>query len=147
MQVELATERLELRPLPPAVAGELLRARERAVRELGGEIPLEWPDPDLVELLARHADMTSSEAVWSIWPIIDREARTVVSNYRWRGYATEAARALVAWAQRQPGGKFIAAASRDEHVASIRTLRRLGFRQARRRGGELRWRIDPAAVQ
>src|SRR5689334_18612079 len=81
MQVELATERLELRPLPPAVAGELLRAREQAVRELGVEIPLEWPDHDLVELLVRHAGMTSSEAVWSIWPIIDREARAVVGDF------------------------------------------------------------------
>jgi RimJ/RimL family protein N-acetyltransferase len=164
MEVALLTERLELRPLSPAAGALLLRGREKAAAVLGAEIPSEWPDPDLVWLLARHAELTPEAAVWSIWPIIDREARTVVgdftflgppseegkvgiayfivSSYRRQGYATEAASALAAWAQQQPGVHFLAAACAEENEASIRTLRRVGFRQIDRGAGELRWRMS-----
>jgi ribosomal-protein-alanine N-acetyltransferase len=111
--------------------------------------------------------MTSEAAAWSIWPIIDREHRVlvgdftflgppspegkvgiayfIVSGYRRRGYATEAGQALVPWAQQQPGVRFVSAACAEDNEASIRTLRRIGFRQTHRDGGELRWRVDPGA--
>ena len=107
--------------------------------------------------------MSADEAAWSIWLIIDRAdtlvvggvtflgppsqegtvgiAYGVVPSHRRRGYATEAARALIAWAQQQPGVKAIAAACADDNQASIRTLQRLGFRQTGRSGRELRWRL------
>lgn len=169
MEVVLATARLDLRPLSPQTAVSLLRGREEAAHELRGEIPSEWPDPGLVKLLVSHAEMTSEQAVWSIWPIIDRELGTVVgdftflgppspegkvgiayyvvSTYRRRGYAIEAATALVAWAQQQPGVRFVAAACAEDNEASIRTLRRVGFRRTRHAGGELFWRVDPPVIR
>ena len=167
MEDVVATQRLELRPLSPAAAAALLGDREQAARELGAEIPAEWPDPDLVKLLLAHADMTSDRAVWTTWPIIDRNHRTVVGDFtflgppshegevgiayyivskcRRQGYATEAATLLIAWAQQQPGVRVITAACADDNEGSIKTLRRVGFRQTHRGGGELRWRVDRPA--
>ena len=163
MQGVLTTDRLDLRPLAPAVAAALCRDREQASRDLGCDISPDWPDADLWGVLSRQAYMTPDEAVWRIWLIIDREdglvvgdvtflgppsqegtvgiAYGVVPSHRRRGYATEAARALIAWAEEQPGVRTIAAACADDNLASIRTLRRLGFGQTGRSGRELRWRL------
>jgi ribosomal-protein-alanine N-acetyltransferase len=112
--------------------------------------------------------MTPDEAVWGIWLVIDRSdgmivgdvcllgppseqgtvglAYGVVPSHRRRGYATEAARALVAWALQQPGVIAVTAACADVNEPSIRTLRGVGFRQTGRNGKELRWRLEPALV-
>jgi ribosomal-protein-alanine N-acetyltransferase len=109
--------------------------------------------------------MTVAEVVWRIWLIIDREdglvvgdvtflgppsedgtvgiAYGVVPSHRRRGYATEAACALIGWASQQPGVSAIAAACADDNHASIRTLRRVGFSQTGRNDRELRWRLSP----
>jgi [ribosomal protein S5]-alanine N-acetyltransferase len=54
---------------------------------------------------------------------------TVFEGFRGRGYATEAARALIAWAQAEHGvHRFIASVAPD-NVPSLALVRRLGFVQ------------------
>ncbi|MBA3401976.1 MAG: GNAT family N-acetyltransferase [Actinobacteria bacterium] len=63
---------------------------------------------------------------------------------RRRGYATEAALALVDWALRQPGGSSVVAGCDNENVPSIRTLERIGFVCSGESDGQLRWRLETA---
>lgn len=159
------TDRLSLVPLAPAAAALLLDSRERAAAELGAELAPDWPQPDLFDLLRHQAEMAPSDAVWRVWLMQEVTERLVIGDvgfhgppseegaveigysvapaYRRRGYATEAARALIHWARRQERVSFMVAGCDEGNEASIRTLRRLGFRQTGRDGDELRWRLDP----
>ncbi len=159
----LLTDRLSLAPLPPAIAAALLESRERAAAELGLALAPDWPQPDLFDLLAHQAEMAPSDAVWRIWLMQERAERLIIGDvgfhgppseegvveigysiapaYRRRGYATEAAHAIVDWARRQHGVSAVVAGCAQDNEASIRTLRRLGFRETGRDQDELRWRL------
>ena len=65
---------------------------------------------------------------------------SVIPDRRGRGYATEAARALVDWALRQPGVTTVVAGCDNSNVPSIRTLERLGFVRTGEAKGQIRWR-------
>ena len=160
----LITERLELRPLPAAAAAALPRDRDEAARVLGAALPPDWPQPDLVEVLPRQASRAPDEERFGVWVMIERETATVVGDIgflgrvddegvvevgysviparRRRGYATEAARAVVDWALDQPGVEVVVAGCDPGNVASIRTLERIGFARAGAAEGELRWRLS-----
>lgn len=162
----LLTDRLSLAPLPPAVAATLLESRERAAVELRLALAPDWPQPDLFDLLAHQAEMAPSDAVWRIWLMQERAERLIIGDvgfhgppseegvveigysvapsYRRRGYATEAARALVDWARRQDGVSAVVAGCDPNNEASMRTLRRSGFHQTGFEGNELRWRLTEA---
>jgi ribosomal-protein-alanine N-acetyltransferase len=130
---------------------------------LGVALPPEWPHADLLDVLPLQAAAGPSEERFGVWVMIERETRAVVGDIgflgppgaagtveigysvipdrRGRGYATEAARALVDWALRQPGVRGVVAGCEKENVASIRTLERLGFTRTGEAGGQLRWRL------
>jgi RimJ/RimL family protein N-acetyltransferase len=57
----------------------------------------------------------------------------VHADFRNRGYATEAAKALVEWAFEQPGVKRITAHCDQDNVASHRVVEKAGFPAARMR--------------
>ena len=67
---------------------------------------------------------------------------SVIPDRRRRGYATEAARAIVEWALSQPGVEMIVAGCDSDNAPSIRTLERLGFRRTDEANGQIRWRYD-----
>ena len=54
----------------------------------------------------------------------------VIPDRRRRGYASEAARALVDWALDQPGVEVVVASPESGNLASVRTLERVGFHRA-----------------
>ena len=159
---QLETERLELRPLPPEAARALPRDRATAERALGASLAPDWPQPDLLDVLPLQAAAGRVAARFGIWVIIERETRAVVGDVgfrgppgddgtvevgysvipdrRRRGYATEAARALVAWAMSQPGVREVVAGCDRDNAASIRTLERLGFSRTGATSDEIRWR-------
>jgi [ribosomal protein S5]-alanine N-acetyltransferase len=159
----ISTDRLELRPLPAAAVAALRTDREHAAQEIGIQLAPDWPQPALLKILDRHAALTSEELVWGIWMIIDRDEDTVIGDIgfhgppsdagvvevgycvvpgrRSRGYATEAAKALVDWARQQRQVKSIVAGCDPDNRASIRTLERAGFRQTGSSGEELRWTL------
>jgi len=96
-----------------------------------------------------------------VWVIVERESSTVVGDIgffgppdaagvlevgysivpdrRRRGYASEAASALVTWALDQPGVEAVVAACDANNAASILTLDRVGFRRTGEADGRVLW--------
>ena len=158
----MLTERLELRPLPLAAAAALPGDRDGAADLIGAKLPDDWPQPDVLGVLPRHAKLEEGSMHFGVWVIIERasgmvvgdigfhgppsDERTVEIGYaivpsrRRRGYATEAAGAIAGWALRQPEIDTVVAGCDPENVSSIRTLERAGFERTDEADGQLRWR-------
>jgi len=158
----LLTDRLELKPLPVKAAAALPEDREMVGRALGSQLSEEWPDPNLFDVLRRHAGASVDTECFGVWVMIERSSGTVIGDIgfhgppddqgtveigysvvpsrRRRGYATEAAGALVEWARSQPNTNVILAGCDPNNVPSIRTLERVGFRRTGEANGEIRWR-------
>src|SRR6266498_3661369 len=131
-------------------------------RTLDARISAEWPDPHLVGVLRRHAGTSVDTECFGVWVMIERCSGTVIGDIgfhgppddtgtievgysvipsrRRRGYATEAAKALVGWARSQPSVHVIVAGCDPNNVSSVRTLERVGFRRTGEADGETRWR-------
>jgi RimJ/RimL family protein N-acetyltransferase len=60
----------------------------------------------------------------------------VASTHRGRGYATEAARAVLAWLAAQPGVRRVTARIQPENLPSVAVARRLGLRPTAERHPE-----------
>jgi ribosomal-protein-alanine N-acetyltransferase len=162
---KLITARLELRPLPAAAAAALPGDRAEASRVLGATLAPDWPQPDLLDVLPLQASAPASSERFGVWVMIERETATVVGDIgftgppdqagsvevgysvipdrRRRGYATEAARAIVPWAHAQPGVEVVVARCDNGNLPSIRTLERTGFRRTGEENGRIRWRYTP----
>ncbi len=160
----IRTGLLDLRPLPVDAAAALPDDRETAADLLGARLSPEWPQPDLVEALPVFAAAEPKQEGFWAWVIIERAANAVVGDVgfvgppgedgtveigysvvparRGRGYASEAARAVVDWALGQPGVRSVVAGCDPDNVPSIRILERLGFARTGERDGHLRWRLD-----
>ena len=67
---------------------------------------------------------------------------SVIPDRRRRGYASEAARRLVAWALEQPEIREVVARSDADNEASARTLAAVGFTRLDELDGTIRWRRD-----
>lgn len=160
--LRLVTDRLELKPLPAQAAAALPENREAACRVLGSRLSAEWPDPHLLGVLRRHAGASVDTECFGVWVMIERCSESVVGDIgfrgpddagtievgysviprrRRRGYATEAASALVGWARSQPSVHVIVAGCDPSNVPSVCTLERVGFRRAGEANGEIRWRF------
>jgi ribosomal-protein-alanine N-acetyltransferase len=129
---------------------------------LGAALPPEWPQADLLDVLPLQAAIGPDDERFGVWVMIEREPATVVGDIgflgapgvdgsieigysvipdrRGRRYATEAARALLDWALRQPGVTTVVAGCDNRNVPSIRTLERLGFVRTGEAAGQIRWR-------
>lgn len=162
--LRLLTDRLELTPLPVESAAALPDDREAASRALGSELSPEWPDPNLHGVLRRHAGASAGTEHFGVWVMIERnsgravgdigfhgppdESGTIEIGYsvtpscRRRGYATEAANAIVEWARSQPGIHDVVAGCDPNNLPSIRTLERAGFQRTGEANGEMRWSHD-----
>jgi ribosomal-protein-alanine N-acetyltransferase len=96
------------------------------------------------------------------WVAIDRETETIVGSAgfigraqegvvevgfgiapeaRGRGYATEAAEALVRWALAQNGVERVVARCDADNAPSIRVLEKVGFTRAGSDGAVLSWTL------
>jgi ribosomal-protein-alanine N-acetyltransferase len=145
---------------------EALPSRESAGAVLGAVVPEGWPDEELQGLLEVYEPrLRSDPSLLGFGPWVVIAAGEVVGSaglvgrpnergevelgygiledHRNRGYATEAARALVAWALAQPNVDQVVARSELSNDASNRVLEKLGLTRVRAEGGEGRW-ISPA---
>jgi ribosomal-protein-alanine N-acetyltransferase len=129
---------------------------------LGVALAADWPQADLLDVLPVQAAIGPDEECFGVWVMIERDSATVVGDIgflgvpgadgsveigysviperRGRGYATEAARALVDWALDQPGVTVVVAGSDNDNVASIRMLERIGFARTGEAEAQIRWR-------
>jgi len=154
----IATERLELVWLSPGMIEALLDSRRD---ELPFAVPDDWPDDHDRRFLAfrlRQTGEDPSRAPWLVRAIVLPESRemighigfhgppginarrapealevgyTVFPDHRRQGYAAEAVGALLAWAQEQGVGHFIASVA-PQNEPSLRLVRRLGFSEVGR---------------
>lgn len=160
--LRLITERLELKPLTSQAAAALSENQEEASRIIGAIFPAEWPQPDLLGILALRAPSSPEAERFGVWVMIERDSRSVVGDIgfkgppddagrielgysvipdrRRRGYAKEAARALIDWGLSQPKVRIIVAGCHPDNAPSIRTLERVGFHRTGEADGEIRWR-------
>lgn len=168
MTVRVTSRRLDLRPLDPRAAGALPDDRATAAELIGARLPADWPAPDLLDVLPTQAAADPVRAQYGVWVIIERDTETVVGDIgffgppgpertveigysvvadrRGRGYASEAAEALVAWVFEQGGLDAVVAGCREDNESSVRTLVRLGFSRTGQQDGQLRWRCARATV-
>jgi len=157
----IETHRLRLEPLDREIAALVPSERLVAQRKLGAVFHNAWPSDDLRDWLASVA----AESPFRPYAIVERATNTVVgdvgflgppdakgqvelgysvvSDRQRRGYASEAAAAVVTWALEQVGVKAIIAECEATNTASIRTLERLGFQRGDERNGVIRWRHVP----
>jgi ribosomal-protein-alanine N-acetyltransferase len=150
----IVTPRLELVPCSLDVATALGKDVDEVGRLLDARLPKEWPDPELAEFLPIYAKLLREDPSllgYGVWLLIEREGRTVVGSagfqghpsaegeielgygvhpdFRNRGYATEAARALVAWAFEQAGVERVIAHCDQDNIASHRVVEKAGLTQ------------------
>jgi ribosomal-protein-alanine N-acetyltransferase len=159
----LFTEGLELMPLPPDAAAALPEHRGVAEGLIGARLSADWPQPDLLRVLPRQVTVDPDQVGYGIWLMIEPDLQLVVGDVgfhgppvdrvlelgysvvpdrRRRGYASQAARALVAWALRQPEVSSVVAGCDMTNDASIATLQSIGFsRTGEVVEQEIRWRL------
>lgn len=151
--MRLSTERLDLTACTPAIVmADLERDRATLAELLDARVPEQWP-PDLwSEGALRHLlgwMATDPGATgWGAWYAVRRDdallvgavglkgrpkdgtaeiGYTLVAEAQGRGYATEAARALVDFAFSHAEVRRVCAQTLPHHTPSIRVMERLGF--------------------
>jgi ribosomal-protein-alanine N-acetyltransferase len=151
--------------VPPAAAAALLAGdRAGAERLVRAAFDPEWPLPDILDVFPAHAVATDVDGLFGVWAIVEIAAGSVIGDIgflgpqdatgaievgysivpgrRRRGYASEAAAALVSWAFERLGVPAIVAGTDSDNVASHRMLERLGFVRTDTTHDELRWRLE-----
>jgi RimJ/RimL family protein N-acetyltransferase len=154
----LHAERLDLVSMSPPFMEALIEDREGdAEAALGVPIPAEWPDEDDLGFLRRRVEQMRKDPDvqrWLVRALVLREEGTMIGHagfhgspgtqglaagkvelgytvfpaYRGRGYATEAAQALMGWAESQGIHDYVASVS-PENAPSLAIVRKLGFVQ------------------
>lgn len=162
----LCTERLRLLTFTrPLLAAARRLDRGALARSLGISVSPRWPSDDLLDaipvierwieesppledwcsLIVRSADLCLIGDIGfktlPDWRGAVELGYGLVPEARGLGYATEAARAMIAWAGLQPGVRAVTACCDPHNHASIRVLQKLGMRQTGTQDGELCWEL------
>jgi [ribosomal protein S5]-alanine N-acetyltransferase len=164
----IETDRLRLVPLSVAHAQAAMNDPTALGSMLEVRIPHGWPGPDYASALPMIASALEVESAYAAWSrlIVERNERalvgdigfkslprrdgsvevgySVVAEYRCRGYASEAARAMIAWAFSHDAVQRVIANCLNDNVASARVLQHAGMQQIGRSGPLLDWAIDRA---
>jgi ribosomal-protein-alanine N-acetyltransferase len=152
---EVLTPRLRLRTLSLDDARLVLQGeRDALAARIRASVPADWPGPGLAAslpgIVAHMAQHPADAAGW-VWVVIDQQAAAMVGDIgfhspvrsvasveigylifpdaRGRGYATEAAAALLAWAFSQPEVERVTARIEPGNGPSLRVAAKLGMRE------------------
>jgi ribosomal-protein-alanine N-acetyltransferase len=156
----IRSPRIELIAETAELALAAASGRRQLAAAIGADIPEEWPPEgtaDAMRLFATQLRRDPELAGWLNWYWIlvvpDTRRRTLIGcggftsppadgtvatgysllpEYRGKGYATEAVRALVDWAFGHPEVRKVIAETLSGNEASIRVLERAGFRRSRK---------------
>jgi ribosomal-protein-alanine N-acetyltransferase len=146
---------------------EVLARRDEAEELVGAAIPHDWPDEELAGLIGLYADWLREDPSvigYGPWVVIARAESIVVASagfvgkpdadgkielgfgthtdYRNRGYASEAARALVDWGLAQPSVERVIAKCDPDNYPSVRVLEKIGMQRVGDTDGQLLWQAD-----
>lgn len=171
----LATARLELALGTADRLRADLAGPATLARVLGAHVPENWPpdlyDRDAAEWSLRFAEEHPTDGRWNLYYLVDPSAESgrtcvgivgfkgapaegrvevgysVLSQFRRRGYASEAVKALVELAFAHDGIDAVLAETLPELRPSIGVLERLGFRLtgAGSEPGVIRYQLDRSA--
>jgi ribosomal-protein-alanine N-acetyltransferase len=152
----IRSSRLDLVSMSPAVLESLLDGRRgEAEMTLGFDLPVDWPgehDQRFLRLRLEQMRRDREAQQWLVRALLLRSGMTMVGHagfhgppgshglpaatvelgytvlpaFRRRGYATEAAVALIEWAEKQGIQRFVASVS-PGNEPSLAIIRRLGF--------------------
>jgi ribosomal-protein-alanine N-acetyltransferase len=164
--LQIETPNLRLVPCTVAAAQAATTDRAAFASQLGVRVPDDWPAEDLRDFLpvyGKIVDELAARQGWGIWLMLNPAEGTLVGDigfkgppdtlrtaeigysvlpaFQGRGYATEAARALVGWGLSQSGVERVVANCRADNAASIRVLEKSGLRQTGRDREDLTWEI------
>lgn len=156
----LYTTRLRLEPVTPALAAAARAGQAAFADVLGADAPADWCSASLALVARSDAGAAPMRAI-----AIHRQEGVVVGDVRFeaspramrefelgygvararrrQGYATEAAGAVVDWLFADGGADCIIAGCDKDNIASVRTLRRLGFWLDSNPGGTFWWLLTP----
>ena len=168
--MKIATDRLHLLALTPEHLRLALSDPEALEQELGVRVSrteLDGPVRRAIEIkLGKMEAVSDKEVPWlTYWLIVltdeafgagfagfkglDRTTGETEIGYgidpavRGRGYMTEAARALIAWAFEDPNCRVVVApGTLRENIASHRVLEKAGMRRVGETDDTVDWRID-----
>lgn len=163
-ETDIVTPRLRLMPFTL----ELLQAAMRAPAEVGhlchASVAPGWPEPDFAEILPMLADDVAREPQRAEWTrtIMVVATQTIIGDIGFRntpntgeteigyglvstawgqGFATEAARGMIAWAFGQPRITAITAESELENHRSARVLEKVGMARMGQIDTLVQWRL------
>lgn len=164
--LQIKTARLRLVPCSVTAAQAAIADRRELEAELDARVPADWPGEDLRDFLPAYANIVGDAAAragWGIWLMLHPGEQSLIGDigmkgppddtgtveigysvlpaFRGHGYATEAARALVAWAAEQPGVRRVTAECLEDNQASIRVLEKTGMHCYGRDGDALKWEL------
>ena len=150
---------------------DALQRRDHAERLIGATIPVDWPDEELAGLVSVYADWLRDDPTvvgYGPWVVIARAESIVVgsagfvgkpdadgtielgfgthSDYRNRGYASEAARALIDWGLAPPDVKRVIAKCDPDNHPSVRVLEKVGMQRVGDANGQLLWQTDASGT-
>lgn len=161
----IETERLLLVPFSLQMVEAALDKDSEVWHTLSVQPHDDWPGEDIKEVLplfARALEKDPTRAGWGRLVIHDANRMiigdigfqeppddkgiiemgySIVPAYRKRGYATEAGRAIIAWAFNRPDVKRVTANCLQDNHASIRVLEKLGMKRLAVEDGMLKWEI------
>jgi ribosomal-protein-alanine N-acetyltransferase len=170
---ELQTPHLRLRALSLSEA-RLAMGRRRAAlgRQVSAHISTAWPSPDLINSLPTiiaEMERQVGDERW-VWLVIEQASERVVGDIGFhgpvvgmasvelgwqivpasqgRGYATEAAAALLRWAAARPGVQRVIARIEPANSPSLRVAAKLGMREvasSEPRYRRFEWLVDGAS--
>jgi ribosomal-protein-alanine N-acetyltransferase len=161
----LVTQRLRLLPCSQEMARAAISDRGSLEALLGLDVPESWPHEVLRGLLSIYACRLEDDLElvgWGIWLIVNPKegalvgdigfkgkpqdgavemGYSIVPNQRQRGYASEAARALAAWALARPSVTRVLAECDRHNTPSIQVLKKIGMRPTDEHGDLIRWEL------
>ncbi len=161
---KLQTERMELIPFSSDLINLLVADRAAFAEKLAVQLPDEWPGPDLERVFRTDAWLSRQDKSgddWGGYLAILKAGRIVIGypgfigapdkegaievgysvadSYQGQGFATEAVRALIEWALRQPNVRQVKAGCDADNYASRRVLEKLGMKLVAQDGDKLQW--------
>ncbi len=149
----IRTERLDLTWMNPAfIAASLAGRRDTASALIAATLPEDWPDEGARRRLGLRLEQMQrdpSESLWLLRAMISRAGKdmvgvinfhgrpnaqgqaelgyTVFPRHQRRGYATEAATAMIRWARHDHDVRQFLLSISPDNLASLRVAAKLGF--------------------
>lgn len=161
---EIETKRLKLLACPLELAALIAGGGKGIYKKYGLQKAPNWPLNDTTEILPEYVVSLQSDPAllgWGIWLVILKESSVIIGDigflskpdskgrtelgysiaptYRNKGYATEAAGSLLAWAFLKDDVKKVKARCKPDNAASIKVLERVGMRPLGRKEGFFEW--------